>query len=225
MHRRSVGGRVAPTGTTSAGPSEAPPNQDNPKVEAKGKESGAAANTFECNVCFDIPRDPVVTPCGHLYCWSCLYRWMRQRQESPQCPVCKAGVDQKSVIPIYGRGRTDKDDPREKPVVDDEQLPPRPSGQRGQPVSAPQGIHGTSSFGMPPGAFNGVNAYGGMDSNLTLATFGNFPSLFGMQIAYPRVNEPTREQPQLTPEQETREQVAKVFLFLALFIIVILMLF
>src|SRR5579862_5295617 len=29
---------------------------------------------FECNICFDAARDPVVTQCGHLYCWPCLHR-------------------------------------------------------------------------------------------------------------------------------------------------------
>lgn len=29
---------------------------------------------FECNICLELARDPVVTLCGHLYCWPCLYR-------------------------------------------------------------------------------------------------------------------------------------------------------
>ena len=29
---------------------------------------------FECNICFDAARDPVVTQCGHLYCWPCLHQ-------------------------------------------------------------------------------------------------------------------------------------------------------
>lgn len=129
---------------------------------------------------------------------------MRQRAVSTQCPVCKAAVDRASVTPIYGRGRTDMEDPRDKPILEDEQLPPRPQGQRAQPVPT-QGMHAGSQF-MHPAAFGRLNAYSGMNPNLTLATFGNFPSLFGMHIAYPHVNEQPREQPMLTPEQETREQ-------------------
>jgi hypothetical protein len=34
----------------------------------------AAAAAFECNVCLELAKDPVVTLCGHLYCWPCLYR-------------------------------------------------------------------------------------------------------------------------------------------------------
>lgn len=29
---------------------------------------------FECNICYELSREPVVTYCGHLYCWPCLYR-------------------------------------------------------------------------------------------------------------------------------------------------------
>lgn len=29
---------------------------------------------FDCNICYDTAREPVVTMCGHLYCWPCLYR-------------------------------------------------------------------------------------------------------------------------------------------------------
>ena len=34
----------------------------------------AAEEQFECNVCLDLAKEPVVTLCGHLYCWPCLYR-------------------------------------------------------------------------------------------------------------------------------------------------------
>ncbi|KAL6553108.1 E3 ubiquitin-protein ligase rma3 [Orobanche gracilis] len=27
---------------------------------------------FECNICFELAQDPVITLCGHLYCWPCL---------------------------------------------------------------------------------------------------------------------------------------------------------
>ena len=32
------------------------------------------ASAFECNICLSLSREPVVTLCGHLYCWPCLYR-------------------------------------------------------------------------------------------------------------------------------------------------------
>jgi hypothetical protein len=29
---------------------------------------------YECNICLELAKEPVVTLCGHLYCWPCLYR-------------------------------------------------------------------------------------------------------------------------------------------------------
>ena len=28
---------------------------------------------FECNICLDIASEPMLTTCGHLYCWPCIY--------------------------------------------------------------------------------------------------------------------------------------------------------
>jgi RING-type zinc-finger len=40
----------------------------------KEREVAGLSTPFDCNICLDMPGDPVVTACGHLYCWSCLYR-------------------------------------------------------------------------------------------------------------------------------------------------------
>ena len=29
----------------------------------------ALGNRFECNICLDDVREPIVTQCGHLFCW------------------------------------------------------------------------------------------------------------------------------------------------------------
>ena len=45
--------------------------------EVKGEdneEKKEGENAFECNICFDHPNQPVITSCGHLYCWPCIYR-------------------------------------------------------------------------------------------------------------------------------------------------------
>ena len=65
---------------------------------------------FDCNICLDSVHDPVVTLCGHLFCWPCIYKWLHfqsasQEPQQQQCPVCKAEVSQASLVPLYGRGQ------------------------------------------------------------------------------------------------------------------------
>ncbi|KAI8060581.1 hypothetical protein BC940DRAFT_311664 [Gongronella butleri] len=106
----------------------------------------AVSNTFyDCNICFDIALYPVLTVCGHLFCWVCLCRWLEQQQTNPTCPMCKAGCCKDKVIPIYGRGREEVD-PR-----CDASVPVRPAGQRPTPLHNPN-IVGSSllqSFRSP----------------------------------------------------------------------------
>ena len=85
-------------------------------------EGTTADPRFSCNICFDdVSDDPVVTQCGHLYCWSCLFRWIepgltpneRHTLQLPPaytttgdrrvCPVCKSPCSLTSIIPIYVR--------------------------------------------------------------------------------------------------------------------------
>ncbi|OMO59782.1 Zinc finger, RING-type [Corchorus capsularis] len=71
---------------------------------------------FDCNICLETVQDPVVTLCGHLYCWPCIYKWLHfqtissenQDHKQQQCPVCKAEVSLTTIIPLYGRGQTNK---------------------------------------------------------------------------------------------------------------------
>lgn len=83
-------------------------------------------STFECNICFDDVRDPVVTKCGHLFCWLCLSSWIKKNKD---CPVCKAEVSKENVIPLYGRGRSSND--HKYKTADDE---PRPTPKRKESV-------------------------------------------------------------------------------------------
>ncbi|MBA0666593.1 hypothetical protein Goklo_002988 [Gossypium klotzschianum] len=74
------------------------------------------SRSFDCNICLDSVQDPVVTFCGHLFCWPCIYKWLstgNQDQKQHQCPVCKAEVSDTTLIPLYGRGSvTSKERPK-----------------------------------------------------------------------------------------------------------------
>ncbi|XP_058775752.1 uncharacterized protein LOC131650026 [Vicia villosa] len=112
---------------------------------SSGNSPNNDAADFECNICFDLARDPVVTLCGHLFCWPCLYRWLHHRSCSHGCPLCKAMVEEQKLVPLYGKGKSVTDDPRLNSYLGME-IPPRPFGQRPQTVveeelEAPRDIH------------------------------------------------------------------------------------
>ena len=80
---------------------------------------------FECNICLDSAHDPVVTLCGHLYCWPCIYKWLHVKtsspdasQQQPSCPVCKADISPNSLVPLYGRGPSTSESKSKKDPAD-----------------------------------------------------------------------------------------------------------
>ncbi|KAL3534152.1 hypothetical protein ACH5RR_002613 [Cinchona calisaya] len=96
------------------------------KKDDDEKANSDAGSFFDCNVCLDLAKDPVVTCCGHLFCWPCLYRWLHVHSDAKECPVCKGEVTIKDVTPIYGRGKNARQ------LEDDSNLkiPLRPKARR-----------------------------------------------------------------------------------------------
>lgn len=78
----------------------------------KKSEDKKDDSIFECNICLDTAKDAVVSMCGHLFCWPCLHQWLETRPTRQLCPVCKAAISKEKVIPLYGRGSTQQEDPR-----------------------------------------------------------------------------------------------------------------
>jgi E3 ubiquitin-protein ligase RNF5 len=64
---------------------------------------------FTADLSLQLASEPVVTLCGHLYCWPCLYRWLQVQSHCRTCPVCKAGVEKDKVSHrnVKGRGQRD----------------------------------------------------------------------------------------------------------------------
>ncbi|KAG2489419.1 hypothetical protein HYH03_012057 [Edaphochlamys debaryana] len=118
-------------------------------LAAVGGHEDEDSSAFECNICLELAKEPVVTLCGHLFCWPCLYRWMQvQSYGARACPVCKAGVEIDKVVPIYGRGS----EPATKLQEPLKPLPPRPAGQRPVPL-APSAAPGQQQQGVLPSLF------------------------------------------------------------------------
>jgi hypothetical protein len=103
------------------------------RQDSRGSASGAVDSRFSCNICLDAVVEPVVTQCGHLYCWPCLYRWLEPGMYPDErsslglmarttantafapmvdasrrvCPVCKSACTLQSLVPIYVRSASD----------------------------------------------------------------------------------------------------------------------
>ncbi|XP_012574427.1 uncharacterized protein [Cicer arietinum] len=147
---------------------------------SSGNNPNNDAGDFECNICFDLAQDPVITLCGHLFCWPCLYRWLHHHSHSQECPVCKALVVEEKLVPLYGRGKS-QTDPRTKSYPGME-IPRRPSGQRPQTAPPPPPPEANyAGFGLMGGFIPMATARFG---NFTLSTaFGGFiPSLLNIHF-------------------------------------------
>ncbi|CAJ1336701.1 unnamed protein product [Effrenium voratum] len=129
---------------------------------------------YECNICFESASEPVVTRCGHLFCWKCLHLWLSAPRRSSlgnlqpsngwsSCPVCKAAVSQQTVTPVYARdGSGTEEAPR------DGNLPPRPPGEWQEPETSE-----AEAF-----------AYGGTAARYSFsAGYGQFPVVCALALA------------------------------------------
>ncbi|KAA8515262.1 hypothetical protein F0562_018508 [Nyssa sinensis] len=116
-------------------------------ISAGAADSENTSGCFDCSICFDFARDPVVTLCGHLYCWPCIYKWFHFQSaslasdEHPQCPVCKAEISHTTVVPLYGRGGAEL---QGKASNLDVAIPPRPPACGTKVLTTP-----TSHSGQP----------------------------------------------------------------------------
>lgn len=217
-----------------------------PAAPASSSREGGGA--FECNICLDSATNAVVTYCGHLYCWPCLYRWLRTGQRT--CPVCKAGVTESTVIPLYGRG---EDREHNRHAHSRTTAPPvgqRSGGGGGDDSSGGQDVPGASGNennintnnggdipnrpaaqraevpddeGMP-GGWGGAGPGGLNGAPVSFsAGFGFFPSLFGLQFHTFGLEGSTRPRGQpLTREEQHQLILSRLLMALGLFVIALL---
>lgn len=85
------------------------------------QEKPDSSKLLECVICFSSPaEDPVVTQCGHIFCWICLKKWVNN-SDKMFCPICKNGINMDRVISLYANSTNKHHDKpkaeREAPVT------------------------------------------------------------------------------------------------------------
>eukprot|EP00465_Bigelowiella_longifila_P012796 CAMPEP_0185254116 /NCGR_PEP_ID=MMETSP1359-20130426/2772_1 /TAXON_ID=552665 /ORGANISM="Bigelowiella longifila, Strain CCMP242" /LENGTH=221 /DNA_ID=CAMNT_0027836769 /DNA_START=90 /DNA_END=755 /DNA_ORIENTATION=- len=204
---------------------------------SNSSSSNDLGSGFECNICLSGAQRPVVTLCGHLYCWPCLYKWLEHSSKN-ECPVCKAPVSAKTVIPIYGRGRP-QTDPRKIPPS----VPKRPQAHRPRAATVPLlYLNGGTVNSSNPGEDDGSGAAvgdsgdgrarngdggggsGSIGSSLSV-TFGLLPSLFGANRGPTLAAAANQALGQEFMREAQQEQLSRMLLFLGSLVIVCLLMF
>jgi len=51
----------------------------------------------KCTLCLEELKDPAATQCGHVFCWTCIGDWVR---EKPECPLCRRAAMVQHILPL-----------------------------------------------------------------------------------------------------------------------------
>lgn len=66
-------------------------------VQQTSSVSAPASHAKKCPLCLEQRKNVSVTPCGHLFCWTCIIEWL---QVQSQCPICREIVQPSRVVPL-----------------------------------------------------------------------------------------------------------------------------
>jgi len=113
---------------------------------------------LECNICYEEATEPVTTHCGHIFCWSCVYKWIEVKYNSAECPNCKNMITKEKLIPLYPKN-----------YDTDKKNSDNPTGVPKRPLAARE----ENNRGLGHGLFTGIN----FRSRNFAVTIGCLPTL------------------------------------------------
>lgn len=77
---------------------------------------------FNCNICKSLALKPVITPCGHLFCWECFYISSQNSREI-NCQVCDCELYLNEIVSLKVTQKKEKGKVIE---LNDNKIPLRP---------------------------------------------------------------------------------------------------
>lgn len=74
------------------------PNASDDEDEEDEDETDEQANVRKCTLCLGPRKDPACSECGHIFCFTCIVGWAREKAE---CPLCRQKVNLSRILPLY----------------------------------------------------------------------------------------------------------------------------
>ncbi|UPQ99933.1 peroxisome biogenesis protein [Chloropicon primus] len=68
------------------------------RAPASQSSDAALEHEAKCPLCLSNVEFPTSTPCGHVFCWSCILHWCNQKEE---CPLCRSGADTRDLVCMH----------------------------------------------------------------------------------------------------------------------------
>jgi peroxin-10 len=75
-----------------------PAEEDERTILDVASISSAMRARRNCTLCLEERTDSCATECGHLFCWSCIVGWGREKAE---CPLCRQSLNLTRLLPIH----------------------------------------------------------------------------------------------------------------------------